>query len=360
MISLCQRLAVGLGLLLATTVLEATPPDYVSLGRIQSTNPPVAEAELLRIWLIFVGQGDGILVELPDAYDGSRFDSDSGDLVPEPMNVLIDAGSYRNGNANRARDFINTLYPTGSVIEHAVISHHDADHVKGFTGVMQDNNIDVDAVYHNGLASYAPDRPIGTGVPRFPRDDCPSRSVCKENSSGAVTRGMARFDVGGVLQESYLINDLGMLKARQSAFQGVYAGLARAILDDVEPEPVNSFHRVKHSDRIPIGNQGEVRLQVVWPRASLRVYENDWGKTINGNSVSLHLSYETFEMLFTGDHNEESEPEMVTFLRSQNQLDLITGIDILKIPHHGSGHSDRAFFGTENEAAGTAPTLCLA
>jgi len=48
-----------------------TPPDYKTFGREQCANYSLNPSDLMRIWIVYVGQGDGILsqkMELPCAY----------------------------------------------------------------------------------------------------------------------------------------------------------------------------------------------------------------------------------------------------------------------------------------------------
>src|SRR5262249_49413151 len=79
------------------------------------------------------------------------------------------------------------------------------------------------------------------------------------------------------------------------------------------------------------------RLEPLWPRERPKRY-GDWGYSINGNSVTFRLQYGKFSMLFTGDHNEESEKDLLTTLKTRIRS------EVLKVPHHGSQHNAKEFF----------------
>ncbi len=346
-------------ILLCPAIVWSLPPNYISFNRTQAIAPKISESEILRIWMIYVGQGDGILIELPDSYDTERLDNETGDDVTDPTNILIDAGSYYSGNSDRAAAFLNSLYREGTTIEHAIISHHDSDHVKGLTAILEDDSITVGEVYHNGLASYRAGQRIDDNAPQFNSDQCPNNAICKMNSGG-VTRAMATYSESGHIEPAYLVENLSVLRRRYEAnvLQGVYDNLAEALLINVEPEPVTQFKRLHTGDQILLSGQ-QVKLEVVWPQSTLSQYGKDWGETINGNSVTLHLRYGAFEMLFTGDHNEKSELKLIEFLRNTDQLNKITDIDVLKVPHHGSKHSHRDFFGAKDDEARYRPHAVL-
>jgi hypothetical protein len=86
-----------------------------------------------------------------------------------------------------------------------------------------------------------------------------------------------------------------------------------------------------------------VRVEALWPRDQPKRYGSDWGYAINGNSVTFRLTYCDFSMLFTGDHNEDSEGDLLTLFKAEGTLDRLRS-DVLKVPHHGSRHGIKAFF----------------
>jgi hypothetical protein len=125
---------------------------------------------------------------------------------------------------------------------------------------------------------------------------------------------------------------------------GDYEDFANAIVAKTSPLRVVSFDRVRSGDPFINANEPglqDVSFEVLWPDSAIRKH-GDWGKTINGNSVTFRLRYRDFEMLFTGDHNEPSQAALMNHLRAQSELDKLRA-DVLKVPHHGSKDTSREF-----------------
>jgi hypothetical protein len=95
-----------------------------------------------------------------------------------------------------------------------------------------------------------------------------------------------------------------------------------------------------------------VRFEPLWPPDQPRRY-GDWSYTINGNSVTFKLVYGEFSMLFTGDHNEESEHDLLQMFRDSDRLEALRS-DVLKVRHDGSRHSIKAFFDAVNPVVSVA------
>ena len=118
-------------LFLCVPYTVGTPPNYKSFKRDQRTNHQINPDDLMRIWIVYVGQGDGILIQLPGK---CNYDPDSADDVTsrtETVDIMIDGGSHSPQNETLMENFLLGLYDAPAIIEHAVITHHDGDHVKG-------------------------------------------------------------------------------------------------------------------------------------------------------------------------------------------------------------------------------------
>ena len=323
----------------------STPPHYKSIPRGQQVNYSYNEMDLLRVWIVYVGQGDGIIIQLPTKYNYDPDPNDSVNEKKERIDVLIDGGSFRSSNEDRMLDFLHSIYNQATVnIEYAVITHHDSDHIKGMTAILNDPSVSIHSIFHNGLASYRYKGQIKSAV------DAAPGSIVK-SSSGKVVRVLATLEADKkTIQDTILINDENELRNSydEGLLHGIYEDLAKAILDKDEPQEVSSFSRVwEDSDFIP--NTDEVAFKVIWPRKKLNAY-SDWGQTINGNSVTFLLKYRNFEMLFTGDQNEKSEAVLVDYLKDSGNQNIIK-CDVLKAPHHGSRHNFEFFLKPEGEPA---------
>ena len=303
----------------------ATPPDYQSFNRDQRTDYAYDESALLRIWIVYIGQGDAILVQFPKGF-ASRTD--------EPLKMLVDGGPA----GNQLLSFLKVLYPApATTIEYVVLTHHDADHVEGLVSLLQKGNFRVTNLYHNGLASWK------LGSRAFPGTQWPS------NAEGVVdkehNRGMAVYKRRPEFQDAALIKDLGQLISGFGGYAMGYDQFASA----VQKARVSSFPRTHIDDLAFPASVGKIRLTPLWPSVATRGFGEkpggspDWSHSINGNSVVFRLDYGQFSMLFTGDLNEDSETELLQTLDKSKRLDMLH-TDVLKIPHHGSGHGIEQFF----------------
>ena len=310
----------------------ATPPEYATFQREQRVDHAPAAEDLLRIWVVFVNQGDGILIQLPEKY---------GAPGGERLDVLVDGGTFEGTeDQRRMLRFVQQLYGASPMIEHVVISHHDSDHVAGLTRLLDETRIGVRNVYHNGLASYR------NGARGFRDATLPAEAVVIKDGS-RLTRGMA-FVEGDLLKPEFLLDDRDSLAAAVAGneLQGVYDKLAQALVNRTIAPPFEAFDRAHTGAEFinvapaPAGPQ--VEFDLIWPEEDLRHYQGrNWGYTINGNSVTFRLRYGDFAMLFTGDHNDESEEALLQVLGADPS---VLECDVLKVPHHGSDHAIEEFF----------------
>jgi len=338
-------------LLFATVVFGSSStfalPDVLDdVGREQRRNYTPAENDLMRIWMVHVDQADGIIIQFPPKYNYEIGDHS------ERLDVIVDTGK----NETQLKKFWKELYGSGrTVAEHVVITHHDSDHVAGLKGLIKDNRIRVDSVYHNGLATYKPDK---RGFRPTLGDHF--NAVYKfDKKKKKVTRGMAflRKD-SNLMRHKYLIDDLDDLRqgVQNDDFGSVYGPVADAIFPDPDKRAkVRQFSRVWDDSPFIEEREQELRgrelegvsFDLLWPQRTPRKFANSlskmWGETVNGNSVTFRLDYGSFEMLFTGDHNELSEEALLRQLSRTDQLDALN-CDVLKIPHHGSAHALQDFF----------------
>ena len=333
---------------------NSTPPEYKTFRRDQLVNYSPEQNDLMRIWIVYIGQGDGILIQLPTKYNYNTTLDDNSDDNSERIDIMIDGGSHSQANETLMLNFLKSLYHQLPItIEHNVITHHDSDHVRGFTKILEDPNIGIQYIYHNGLASYVLKEEFLENI------GSTTKAIRTE------TRFMARYDnESKILNDADLISGLDELRTRHNNndFQGIYKNLAKAVVEKEAPQNVSEFNRVWEGQRFvkevenSIGrNLTDLELQVIWPQQNLKAYQGDWGKTINGNSVTFRIKYHNFEMLFTGDHNEYSEEALITHLKNNNNEHLLD-CDVLKVCHHGSKHNLKEFF----KSNGSRYVLCLA
>jgi len=312
----------------------------------------------MRIWVVYVGQGDGILIQLPNKYNYDPSPDDNLEEKSERLDIMIDGGSSYSRNKTRMLEFIQSIYPQPSItIEHAVITHHDKDHILGLTTILNGTTIAAQNIYHNGLASYRPTEEILNDIQS-------SSGAILKKTSGEINRVMACLESDGVtLKSGYLISNIESLRRKhnRSYFHGIYEDLAQAILEKEEPQNVTAFDRVWEEGRFIEEKETALRsalrdleLEVIWPQENLKKYKG-WSETINGNSVTFQIKYNDFEMLFTGDLNELSEEVLIEHLK-ENGNEHLLNCDVLKAPHHGSKHNLKEFIVSN----GSRPVLSVA
>ena len=312
----------------------AAAPNVPGISRTQSRSPAsISEQQRLRIWLIDVGQGDSILIELPPGVSAAL-----GNPAGDPVNLLVDGGASPVTLAKKTPLFLHQLYGNGVTIEHMVLTHHDRDHVVGLTRVLEDDTIRVDNVYVSGLAAFR------RGVRDIPATG---------NSRGFIgdkNRSLGRFTSTGSLDSRYLVDTFPVLKARVAADElaSDYGDFASAIVDKTKPAKVRGFQQgcfgcgALDALKTPkAGSRPAFSLTTLWPMKRPRGY-SQWDKTTNGNSIAFRLDYGGFSMLFTGDLNTQSEPDVIANLEDAQRTELLD-VDVFKAAHHGSDHNAPEF-----------------
>ena len=120
----------------------------------------VGDVGLLEIYVIDVGQGDGVLMRTP--HDDAWHMIDAGIRAAEQMT--------RKGAANFVRwKFIDDLQRERVTLQNMIVSHPDADHYGGLvdllSGVLPDGRtfgIDVDRFWHCGIGRFKDGDKLGT------------------------------------------------------------------------------------------------------------------------------------------------------------------------------------------------------
>jgi beta-lactamase superfamily II metal-dependent hydrolase len=348
--SVCKLVSWLLALCFFQMAGHTAPPEYQTFRREQRPDYTPVDTEVLRIWMVYVGQGDGIIIQLPTKYSYAS-ESDDDASHQERIDVVVDGGGGNSSDARRLTDFIGKLYGANDPsIEHIVITHHDDDHVGGITHLLGESHIGFDHVLHNGLASYR------VGKRGFTTSPKPANALMHGNGK----RGMAFINSSDELDANYLINNITELRRAQnnSELEGIYDELAEAVLNRKEAGKLNTFERahvgapfIKERVSERGVNLADMKFRVLWPPKTAKAYASkDWGKTINGNSVTFRLEYKNFSMLFTGDHNEPSQTNLLAHLKAQNNEHLLD-CDVFKVPHHGSSHGVREFYDREQVLA---------
>ena len=261
------------------------------------TKTSLADTAALELYFIDVGQGDSTFV-----------------ITPSGKKILIDGGAN-----DRALRFLAWRYrldqPANSVaIDLLVLTHADADHIKGLIPIIQHPRINVKRVIHSGIATFR---------------------------SGAFATGLG---------DKVVSNGVTYLKTRHSQLSQLassnlsadFTAWAAAINAELTP---SKYEAVSWgTPPISLGDP-DVNIEVLGPRlepvGGQLVYRwfGDEAHTINGHSVVLRLTYKNVQVLLSGDLNIKGSDHLLSVPGLPSKL----SAHVFKAPHHGSHEFSPAF-----------------
>ena len=280
------------------------------------------DERLLEVSFVDVGQGDGAFL-----------------VTPEDRFLLVDAGERDNMFRFLRWRFNLRNHPEREIrFEHAVISHPDSDHYRGFDPLFNSPQFRFDTVFHNGIVERNADDVLGE-----------------------------RIEHGG---ERYLV-DLVRDRPALDAILGDPALVGRKWYPNLLKDCVGSgrardVRALSAADGfLPgYGEDRELSVRVLAPvpeqvdgRPALRWLGSE-GKTKNGHSVVLKLRYRDVTMLLGGDLNIPAEEYLLHHYTGISPEDVQTaedewtfleaarptfGVDVAKACHHGSADFSQLF-----------------
>jgi beta-lactamase superfamily II metal-dependent hydrolase len=298
---------------------------------------------LLRLSMVDVQQGDGLILETP----GGRV-------------MFIDGGDNQLFARHANARFPNTSEEDPLVVDLMLITHGDADHFQGLSKLRESETDDRPAkrifvapkrVYHNGLVKR-PDKAAG-GKGRAEKDmfgpteqrdgvtyitglvDNPAALPASERNSKFETwvETLAAWEdrvarVTGAAIERRRLDHLSNGAFEFLADEGVAVELLGPIVEELDGTPALRFLRSPPDD-------ADLMLGTVAPegRGSLSA-----SHTINGHSINFRLRFGNVRFLFTGDMNQEASQR----LREAMPAAALRA-EVLKAPHHGSADFDMEF-----------------
>jgi beta-lactamase superfamily II metal-dependent hydrolase len=236
---------------------------------------------ILEVNFIDVGQGDGVHI-----------------VTPEDKHIIVDAGvddhmfRYLRWRFNLQNPKNNPPWFT------AVISHSDSDHYQGFDKLFTENGqtgkrFSFDTIYHNGLIETSGEGADSLGA--LSSDKKFVTGTCKTDSD-------YRVRVDGLSKKGDYIK---MLEKTTAPKLGLSAGMAP----------------LYQANNLSIDILGPYTQRIEGSNA-LPVFDNNKGKTKNGNSVVLSIRMENkFRLLLGGDLNQAAENYLMTNY---------SGVDIVK------------------------------
>lgn len=294
---------------------------------------------LLEIYIIDVGQGDGILIKTSDF-----------------RHLMIDGGFPRRKQptGKNAADFVDWKFVRDYGLESIaldamVCSHNDADHYGGLADLLdsaQDAELDaagvsVDAFFHAGVCWWAPGRNLGR--------------------------------VGTADGESYLVSLIDDRDSALEALDGVderhLQGDWRDFIEKVcavrtadgDPTPMMRLgHRPgspirtlpgfgpEDGDGATIHILGPIEEECDAAPALRLLSKSEPGQNTNGHSILFRLDFGRARVLLTGDLNKRSQKHLLDAFAGQR---IEFQCDVAKACHHGSDDVSMAFLQAMNPAA---------
>ncbi|MBZ5553444.1 MAG: hypothetical protein LAO21_12040 [Acidobacteriia bacterium] len=285
----------------------------------------LTDRSLLEVYVIDVGQGDGILIK-----------------TPEGKWHLVDAGAAHlnqmtyKGTANFLRwKFLTALGLSKVSLANVIVTHPDADHFGGMIDVFSGKLIgkdpfvvEVENFYHCGMGRFKEKPELGERVSGevapFPKGNHgikPAGSFITElledkNSFSNPPRQLAKE----FAEYAGWVSKVPGTVRRLSGLDGYLPGYTPADRNEVN-----------------IRILGPVLEQIIGGKPGLR-WLGDESVTRNGHSIVLRLDFGQARILLTGDLNEVSQRLLLSYYPEEEFT-----VDVAKGCHHGSEEVDWDF-----------------
>ncbi len=273
-------------------------------GWIHITN--LSEDMGLKIFFLDVGQGDGVLIEI------GRY------------RILIDAGPNNNMYSYLSKWQFKYLLDAHQKIhiDYLIISHFDTDHYKGVIKILEDTNFTFGALIHPGILKFATkDNPYSTGL----------GNTIKQSGKTILTH---------VFDDLLTINEPQPFNRDTSNFiEALQKAQTEGRVSSVKRYEQGSFILDKMIEDKRFYMEVLAPFMEDIPNGKGFVYWKDDGKTINGHSLVIKLSFGNRTVLLGGDLNTLSQEYLMTKYGANNPFQ----VDVAKSCHHGASDFTEKF-----------------
>lgn len=292
---------------------------------------------ILRLSMIDVQQGDGLILE-----------------TPKGKVIFIDGGDNKLFARHAAARFPKTTADKPLIVDAMIVTHGDADHFDGLNELLKSET--------NATASkrifVAPRRYYQNGMVKRPS------SRAETEQLGATKKVGSEIFVTGLVDDIATVpaadrnqmfkqwtETLAAWEPRVQAATG--AAIERRRIDQTKTDAFDFLKDEGIAVDVlgpisePVGGVPGLRFLREPPKDDELMLGVKPGKkrgdysashTINGHSISFRLRYGNVRFMMTGDMNQEAMERLRTALP-----DAALRSEILKAPHHGSADFDMEF-----------------
>lgn len=299
---------------------------------------------LLELYVIDVGQGDGLLL-----------------VSPEGHHILVDGGntrSFQNAGKNAAdfvdwkffKDYLNysdrsNEEMTAIVLDAVIASHNDIDHFGGILDLLDlqrpandaeldSTSVRVENFYHAGLSWWYDGR---------------TSSGKKKRTLGQPTNGFYTKLLND--RESAIAGTANLQDPDRSTLAGAWGRCIDAVVNcksASDPNRPTNIERLTTSSHEwlpgfePASQSSSISIRVLGPISEhvgnvvgLKRFPDGPSKNTNGHSVVLRVDYGARRLLLTGDLNTHAQTYIMEQMGS-TQFANEYSCDVAKGCHHGS------------------------
>ncbi|WP_299226561.1 MBL fold metallo-hydrolase [uncultured Psychroserpens sp.] len=298
----------------------------------------LSQKGVLKISMVDVQQGDGMIVESPD---GKVMFIDGGDNKLFARHAAA-RYQYKNTSKDQPMD-----------VDAILVTHGDADHFDGLNEIVKSETnktarkrlfIKPKRIFHNGLAK-SPSKKNGVSIPdkkRFGRtkkvdDTLYAIDLFDDTRDADEDQLNTPFKNWHKSLEHWEEQNNTTIDCKRIA-HGMDTTNIFDFLDeeDIKIELLGPFTRKvsywnKMYDALPFLNKHSDE-SMIHIDSDKELKELSASHTINGHSIAFRMVYGNVRILFTGDLNKESLDIMMNNVTDPKALEC----EIFKAPHHGS------------------------
>jgi hypothetical protein len=239
------------------------------------------------------------------------------------------------------------------------VTHPDSDHYRGFQPIFDNKQISFEHVYHNGIMERVDADLLGPVQNGFLIDLRPTHQSALNLYQDASVRGRKWYPkLIWTALSSGRVQNVAMLSTEHGQKED-----GKTWLPGFAPSNDPDFTIEVLGPVVERDQNGTDRLRTFGRTPSATAMDD--GKTKNGHSVLLRLTYRDFSVLFGGDLNKPAEHFLMRHYGNGGQepstaAELAAmigmartrfGVDLMKTCHHGAADVTDEFLEATNPAA---------